>query len=192
MDMGQGHGTGGHLAPVGPCNRAIMDTGQLTGCQWSPFCRVHSNCAPRAHGQPHWVVRWLRLACTTLSVCNWPPARRPRLTPQSPCCWPPARSLPLPLPGATTAAAACSAVKLDSSGYVRDNSGKGNVFPTAQKAYYRSSTAEAVATQGLGGDQGRSAAEDGYPAILSCALRSAAVAVACPLASLPEGAGMQL
>lgn len=36
----------------------------------------------------------------------------------------------------------------------KDNSGRGNIFPTSQKAYYRSATAESVASEGLGGAQG--------------------------------------
>lgn len=41
------------------------------------------------------------------------------------------------------------------SGYIsEDNSGRGNIFPTQGKAYYRSPTSESVASTGLGGFQG--------------------------------------
>lgn len=45
--------------------------------------------------------------------------------------------------------------KLKNTGYIEtDNSGRGNIFPTAQKTYYKSPTSSAVASQGLGGLQG--------------------------------------
>ncbi|GLC35943.1 hypothetical protein PLESTB_000521700 [Pleodorina starrii] len=44
---------------------------------------------------------------------------------------------------------------LDERGFIgKDNSGRQNIFPTSSKAYYKSPTASAVASSGLGGVQG--------------------------------------
>ncbi|KAG2442967.1 hypothetical protein HXX76_003041 [Chlamydomonas incerta] len=45
--------------------------------------------------------------------------------------------------------------KLDERGVIqKDNSGRQNIFPTSSKAYYSSPTSSAVASEGLGGQQG--------------------------------------
>ncbi|KAG2455167.1 hypothetical protein HYH02_000983 [Chlamydomonas schloesseri] len=45
--------------------------------------------------------------------------------------------------------------KLDERGVIaKDNSGRQNIFPTSSKAYYSSPTSSAVASSGLGGQQG--------------------------------------
>ncbi|KAL6762898.1 hypothetical protein V8C86DRAFT_2508808 [Haematococcus lacustris] len=47
------------------------------------------------------------------------------------------------------------AKKLKDTGFVtEDNSGRGNIFPTASKAFYTSPTSAKAAQQGLGGAQG--------------------------------------
>eukprot|EP00198_Chlamydomonas_reinhardtii_P014037 XP_001703374.1 predicted protein [Chlamydomonas reinhardtii] len=45
--------------------------------------------------------------------------------------------------------------RLDERGVIaKDNSGRQNIFPTSSKAYYSSPTSSAVASSGLGGQQG--------------------------------------
>lgn len=70
------------------------------------------------------------------------------------------------------------------TGYVTtDNSGRGNIFPTSSKPFYKSPTSEKVASQGLGGLQGERSSMLSNPAHLlePCACVSCAALGTCTI-----------